>query len=265
MTTIIARASENTHWYRADDGKPQYTVPAKDGSNRPTTLRDARKLNLVPSVTTVMKVAAKPGLDVWKNEQLLLAALTLPRIEGETEKQFIARVVADSKETGKRAAERGTRVHESIERWYKGERNVEHVDIANAFEKAVFEHFKTHPFQEWKTEVSFSHESGFGGKTDLFTEASKDTPLGIVLDAKTKEFGIDDDIAVYSEHVMQLAAYRVGLGLPNARCANVFASVSYPGVVRVVEHSEQDLQRHWEMFKSLLNFWKLKNNFGDIP
>jgi hypothetical protein len=220
-------------------------------------------MKLVPSVTTVMKIAAKPALDVWKNEQLLLAALTLPRIEGETEKQFIARVVADSKETGKRAAERGTRVHESIERWYKGERNVEHVDIANAFEKAVFEHFKTHPFQEWKTEVSFSHESGFGGKTDLFTEASKDAPLGIVLDAKTKEFGVDDDVPAYDENLMQLAAYRIGLGLPNARCANVFASVSYPGVIKIHEWSEAELQRGWAMFQALLSFWKLKNKFGE--
>ena len=48
MTTIIARASEGTHWYRAEDGAPQYTVKAKNGSDRPTTLGDARKMNLVP-------------------------------------------------------------------------------------------------------------------------------------------------------------------------------------------------------------------------
>ena len=63
MTTIIARAAESVHWY-GQDGSPQYTVTAKDGQQRPTTLRDARKFNLVPSVTTVLKVAAKPGLDV---------------------------------------------------------------------------------------------------------------------------------------------------------------------------------------------------------
>jgi len=68
MTTIIARSAESVHWYRADDGKPQYTVPAKDGSLRPTTLRDARKMNLLPSVTTVMKIAAKPAINVWKHE-----------------------------------------------------------------------------------------------------------------------------------------------------------------------------------------------------
>ena len=37
MATIIARAAESVHWYRADDGAPQYTVKAKDGSDRPTT------------------------------------------------------------------------------------------------------------------------------------------------------------------------------------------------------------------------------------
>jgi len=262
MTTIIARSAESVHWYRGEDGKPQYTVKAKDGSDRPTTLRDARKMNLVPSVTTILKVAAKPGLDVWKNEQLLLAALTLPKVEGETEKQFIDRVVLDSKATAKIAAERGTRVHESIEAWYGGVRPVEHDEIAKSFEEVVFEHFKTHPFQKWETEISFSHPLGFGGKTDLFTRPDESAPVGIMLDAKTKEFGPEDDVPAYDEHLMQLAAYRVGVGMPNARCANVFASVSYPGLVKVKEWSEEDLQRGWKMFQALLSFWQLKNKFG---
>jgi len=261
MTTIIARSAESVHWYQ-QDGSPQYTVKAKDGSDRPTTLRDARKMNLVPSVTTVMKIAAKPGLDVWKNEQLLLAAMTLPRKPEETEKEFIARIVADSKETGKQAAEKGTRIHESIERWYAGDRNVEHADTAKAFEKAVFEHFKTHPDQKWITEIAFASPLGFGGKVDLHTQKSESAPDGIVLDAKSKEFGPDDKVDGYDEHVMQLAAYRHGLGIPHARCANVFASRTHPGLIRIVEWSEEELAKGWEMFQCLLRFWKIKNNFG---
>jgi len=262
MTTIIARSAESVHWYRAEDGAPQYTVKAKNGSDRPTTLGDARKMNLVPSVSTILKVIAKPGLEVWKNEQMLLAALTLPRVQGETEQAFIARIVADSKETGKRAAERGTRVHESIEKWYGGRKDVEHIDIAKAFEEKVFEHFGTHPFQEWLTERSFSNNMGYGGKVDLHCMPDETAPLGIVLDAKTKEFGEDDKIEGYDEQCMQLAAYRYGLGIPHARCANVFASVSYPGLIRIVEWSEADLKRGWEMFQTLLHYWKIKNSFG---
>ena len=261
MTTIIARSAESVHWYRQDGG-PQYTVKAKDGSDRATTLRDARKMNLVPSVTTVMKIAAKPGLEAWKQEQMLLAALTLPRMPGESEKDLIARIVADSKETAKRAAERGTRVHESIEGWFMGVRPVEHDEIAKAFEESIFNHFKTHPFQPWKTETSFASELGFGGKVDLWCEPDESAPTGIVLDAKTKEFTEDDDVVAYDEHLMQLAAYRNGLGVPHARCANVFASVTVPGLIKIVEWSEQDLQKGWEMFQCLLRFWKLKNSFN---
>jgi hypothetical protein len=261
MTTIIARSAESVHWYKQDGG-PMYTVKAKDGSDRPTTLRDARKFDLVPSVSTLLKVVAKPGLEVWKNEQMLLAALTLPRAQNETEKAFIARIVADSKETGKQAAERGTRVHESIEKWYGGNKEVAHVDIAKAFEEKVFDHFGTHPFQEWRTEISFASNLGYGGKVDLHCNPDETAPLGIVIDAKTKEFGPDDDVVAYDEMLLQLSAYRHGLGLPHARCANVFASVTHHGLIKVVEWSEADLRKGWEMFQCLLRFWKLKNDFG---
>ena len=262
MTTIVARAAESVHWYRSD-GRPQYTVPAKDGSERPTTLRDARMMGLVPSVTTILKVAAKPGLEAWKLEQMLLSALTLPRLSDESEQSFIARIVTDSKETAKQAAERGTRIHESIEKWFDGDKEVAHKQIASAFEEAVWDHFKTHPHQPWKTERSFSSELGYGGKIDLYCEADQHAPTGIVLDAKTKEFGPDDKVIAYDEHLMQLAAYRMGLNLPFARCANVFASSTHPGEIRIFEWSEADLKRGWAMFKNLLSFWKLKNKFGD--
>lgn len=261
MTTIIARSAESVHWYERS-GAPKYTVKAKDGSDRPTTLRDARKLDLVPSVTTIMKIAAKPGLEAWKLEQMLLAALTLPRASGEPDKDFINRVVADSKEAGKQAAERGTRVHESIERWYSGDHYVQHPDIAKAFEQKVTEHFGA--VTGWKTEIAFASDLGFGGKVDLHCPANGDAPAGIVIDAKSKEFGPNDQDKVigYDEHLMQLAAYRHGLGIENARCANVFASVTHPGLIKVVEWTQEDLSKGWEMFQCLLQFWKLKNAFG---
>jgi hypothetical protein len=237
-------------------------VKAKDGSDRSTTLRDARKMDLVPSVTTVMKVAAKPGLEQWKLEQMLLSAMTLPMRPDEPEKAYIARSVADSKETGKQAAEKGTRIHESIESWFGGKKDVEHKEIALAFEEAVFNHFKTHPMQSWLTERSFASSLGFGGKVDLYTEADQYAPVGIVLDAKTKDFGPDDKVDAYDENLLQLAAYRHGLHLPHARCANVFCSRTHPGLVKVVEWSEEELVKGWEMFQCLLRYWKLKNSFG---
>lgn len=257
MATIIARSAESVHWYQ-QDGAPQYTVKAKDGSDRPTTLRDARSMNLVPSVTTILKVAAKPGLEAWKQEQMLLAALTLPRQSGETEKDLIARIVADSKETAKQAADRGTRIHEEVESHFAGKKG----DRGWAVEESLFNHFKLHPDNPWLVERSFASPLGFGGKVDLHCTSNEYAKDGIVADIKSKEFTDPDDVVAYDEHLLQLAAYRVGLNIPHARCANVFVSVNNPKLVKIVEWSEDDLRRGWEMFQCLLNFWKLKNKFG---
>ena len=54
-------ASQSGHWY-LPDGAPAYEIRGTNGKVRPVTLRDARKLNLLPSVTTIMQCAAKPQL-----------------------------------------------------------------------------------------------------------------------------------------------------------------------------------------------------------
>jgi hypothetical protein len=108
----------------------------------------------------------------------------------------------------------------------------------------------------WISERAFAHEAGFGGKCDLYCE----TDGGFVVDIKTKEFTDPDKVGGYDENLMQLAAYRVGLGIPNARCANVFVSRNVPGLVVVKEWPLEDLATGWEMFMHLLAFWQLKND-----
>ena len=93
---IKAYLKESGHWYTRT-GAPMYTVKANNGQQRNTTLRDARKYDLVPSVTTILNVAAKPGLEAWKQQQILLAALTLPKAENESIDAYAERVLEDSK------------------------------------------------------------------------------------------------------------------------------------------------------------------------
>ena len=243
-TQLIAKGfATSEHWYTRD-GEPAYTVKGSTGE-RPTTLRDARKLNLVPSVTSIINVASKPGLEKWKQQQLLLAALTLPKINSESEDEYIDRIIRDSKEQGKAAADAGTEIHASIESFYQGKPSSS--PYVKGATNLILETFGP---QSWVAERSFSHEIGFGGKCDLHCPA-------VVLDVKTKEFENPKDVQVYEEHIMQLAAYRVGLGLPEARCANIFVSRSYPGVVTVIEHTEEDIKKGWEMFTCLLKYWQL--------
>lgn len=245
----VSRPSESNHWYTRD-GVPQYTVEAVKGGQRSTTLRDARKMNLVPSVTTIINVAAKPALLAWMQQQVLYAALTLPRRPEETEKEYIDRIISDSKEQGRSAADAGTDIHASIQGHYEYKPTGKHQESVDACVAAISSHFG---FHRWISERSFAHEAGFGGKCDLFSEA------GIVADIKTKEFVATDKIDAYDEHLMQLSAYRVGLGIPDARCANVFVSRNSPGLVVIKEWTAEDLNRGWEMFLHLLSFWQLKN------
>ena len=226
-----------------------YTVMGST-RQRATTLRDARSRNLVPSVTTILNVANKPALILWMQKQVLMSALTLTRQEGETDESFVSRVLIDSKELGKAAADAGTDIHNSIEDFWTGRPLSRHFDHVKATNDLLRQSFGE---QEWIAERSFGHELGFGGKCDLHC------PIAVV-DIKTKEFAPGDKVEGFDEHLMQLAAYRVGLGVSQARCANLFVSRTHPGTVFLKKWTEEEIQKGWNMFLCLLEFWQLKNN-----
>lgn len=248
---IKLHSSESTHYYTRS-GEPMYTVIGKStGKPRPTTVRDAKELGLVPSVTTILNIAAKPGLNVWLQEQAILAALTLPRGENEPESAWLKRVVQDSKAQARDAADRGTEIHAAVQAFYEGKEASAYPIHVQTCTRAIEGHYGA---KNWVAERSFAHELGFGGKVDLHCE-------DVVIDIKTKDFEDAAKVAGYEEHMMQLAAYRVGLGIPEARCANVFVSRTNPDLVVVKEWAEEDLKRGWSMFTALLSFWQHKNQY----
>lgn len=242
--------AESTHWY-SRSGEPAYEVEGKTG-RRPTTLRDARKLGLVPSVTTIIKSASAPALELWKAKQVMLAAMTLPRNPDESDDSFCARVMHDSKEQARKAAARGTAIHAAIQGQYEGEIPDEaDWPFVKGCVEAIHAHCEDWP---WCAESSFAHPLGFGGKCDLSSK-------GWVIDFKTKEFAADADLSTWDEHAMQLAAYREGLGLHKARCAIVYVSTTTPGLAKVLEIPEDELARGWTMFNALLHYWSAKNKY----
>lgn len=241
----MAHASEAGHWYDKA-GKPVYEVEAKKGGMTPTTLRHARTMNLYPSVTTIIKVAAAPGLERWKLTQAVLSALTHPGLQGTDED--VALILKDASEQGRKAAQRGTDIHAAIQGAYEG---ISPDEAMTPFVKAA--RGQVGP-GDWKAEQSFSHVLGFGGKVDLCGQSR-------VIDFKTKEFGPLDKVTGWPEQAMQLAAYRVGLGMPIAACANVFVSVTHPGLAVTYEWSEEELQQGWAKFQCLLGFWQIDRKY----
>jgi hypothetical protein len=241
-------ATSAGHWYTLA-GEPAYTIVGKNGRERPTTLADARKANLVPSYTTVVRCAAKPALERWKAEQLLLAGLTLPRLDDEPEAAWISRVWADSQEQSRKAAERGNKIHAAIERHFRGQiPEADHWEHVKGARTEIAKHCGE---QTWFPERSFAHPLGYGGKCDLHSAAW-------VIDYKSKEFDADTLPKAWDEHPMQLAAYRRGLCVPEARCGILFVSATVPGLSVLRELPEADLQRGLGMFDCLLAYFQIQ-------
>jgi hypothetical protein len=238
---LVKKETSTQHWYDKD-GTPRYQIIGKNGVKRNTTVRDAREHGYLPSVTTIIGQLDKPMLTRWLIEQMLLASLTLPRLENETENDWIARVIIDSRATGKDARDRGTNMHDQLEAFYSGVYMIEYPQYVLRTEKAIAEYFGQ---QEWKSEESFAF-NGYAGKCDLHSD-------NIVVDFKTKTDNLEK-ASVYDEHKMQLAAYRMGFEMPNARCAIVFVSETE---TKVCEIKEEELILAYNKFLTLKDYFYL--------
>jgi hypothetical protein len=254
----------NQHWYNRD-GAPVYEVPrAKGDGMRPTTLADARKLDLVPGYSTVERVAARPGLERWIRHQVLLAALTLPRLPGESDDAFAERALDDAEREGREAADRGSDIHAEIAALARGLATPVSTGALNAWERVCL----TLGAGDWVAERSFASPLGYGGRVDLhrvwgLNEYGAPVTMPVVVDFKSK-----DDITkkgtklAFPEHAMQLAAYANGLGLPfpAVRLVSVYVCRT-THAANLHEWSREEAVKGWEKFQLLLKYWKLANGY----
>jgi hypothetical protein len=268
------------HWY-TKEGRPLHEIEGANGEMRPTTLRDARKLKLVPSVTTIMGIQDKPALLTWTRDQILNAVLRVPRplntfdlvgcghsmdeiakIEQEQIDLWRFKVLAESQKFTQNAQAWGSRIHNALEDVVKN--NVidnELLCITAPVIKFLESNF---PDAEWVAEKSFCHNTGFGGCVDLHCPKTN-----IVLDFKTKKKSAEQmkKLRAYDDHHMQTASYTVGLGLPkDTKRYNLFIGydVDEGGDLLFTDlklTESTDFEREWNMFKKLLEFWQLKNKY----
>ena len=267
-----------SHYY-ALDGTPTYELKGANGKMRPTTIRDARKLTLVPSVTTIMAVQDKPALLIWKQGQILDAVLNNPinpLSQGALVDYWRKEIVSRSNDVGRKAAENGNIIHDSLEQYIKdGVVDTKMLNIVEPVMNFLKENFSGF---EWVAEDSFAHPLGFGGKIDLYgvKNKGKDNEQRMVLDFKTKNKGTDDieKLKAYDDHHLQTAAYTKGLedtkfdkNLDYSAWGRYNLFIGY----EIVDNSfvftglklteSKDFEREWGMFEKLLEFWKLKNNY----
>lgn len=253
----MTRASESGHWY-GRDGSPQYVVIGANGKKRPATLRDARQNGWFPGVTSIIKCAAAPGLERWKTEQAILAALTLPRAGDETHEVLMARIKADADAQAKSAREKGTQIHAAIQGHFEGQAPTEEMW---PYVKGVLEALKANfGEQAWMPEVACANPLGYGTKADLSSRS-------VIVDFKGSDFDAAKapTLETWDEHHMQLAATGKALTfmdeLVREDHAIVYVSRTVPGLCRVIRVDQKELEQGWSMFCALLDYWQAKNNY----
>lgn len=265
--SLIQRKSD-AHWYTRD-GEPMHTVPYADKKRKdrkPTTLADARKLGLLPSVTTVLKVVAKPGLESWKLEQAIMASLTLPRKKDEPTEDFAKRVVEDMESEASSAADTGKQIHAAIEHFAKtGELSPDFRTVAR----------HVVAFRRWLRETDariLASEKvvvaeGYAGTADLLLEIPG---IGTVL-ADIKSQHVKDDKKgqpkpkFYEEWCYQMSAYAEAMEHQEMMTIDAVASLvmdkNQPGRYFSKIWSDQDRSKALAAFSSAFRIWTIQKNY----
>lgn len=269
------RASESTHWYKKD-GTPCYKVEYADkkrkGEFRPTTKRDAKKLDLVPSVVGIINILRKPALEAWMKIQILESAYTCPLKRSEVDSDvWLQRVMEDAQEQARVAREKGIIKHAQIESYFKAQILPDDEEVCDQIQKInhILIDYKISGIDDIEPEKAFACDT-FGGKMDLPALAKN-----IIFDVKTTEFtmkevykknqDIPDSLPHkkneptklhWPEHVLQLSGYALGNNLESPRLINIYVS-TIDDSVHYHEWSVEEIENATEQFKLLVKLWWL--------
>mgnify|MGYP001612783950 CR=1 FL=1 len=249
--------AESCRGYYAD-GQPAYTIVGKNGKERNITLADMKILNIYPSVTEILKIYPKPYLQLWKQRQVLMSALTLTRLKDESDDALIARIMADADEQARIAREKGQAIHGAMERFICGQEvQAEYYIYVGAAINVLQDYLgEKMLLSQCEPEKSFAcPDLLYGGKVDLFSRE-----LRFVCDIKSSEFTEDKTLG-YQEHIIQLSAYSHGLQMPDARIINLYISTKKPGLIKIIEYSKDQQCNAFAIFKKCLELWQLLKKY----
>jgi hypothetical protein len=254
MAVLTKKAEGGAHWYTAD-GQPCHDQRTRDGSGtRKTTIRDAQRLGLLPSVTSILGVIAKPGLETWKLKKVAEAALANPKTEAESADYWVARVVEASKAETAAAADLGSAIHDALDAAVAGDAYAAEL---TPYVTQVLAWVRDVGITITEREIVLTNAAeGYAGRVDaLFTYGQRG--IGI-LDHKTRKTEPGKLVTPYDGQGMQLAAYAAAYygvdALPRVLAANVFISTTEPGRMEVCKH--EHLDELYQDFLAACRLWR---------
>lgn len=282
-----------THYY-TEKGQKVYQVfsASKTAKNptRNTSMRDAKKWGLLPSVSNIKGQLDKPQLEIWKNEQLTTAVYNdfMQSELGQAAinmdyQSFHDKAVTEMHSVSRGYADLGTAVHNALEQFLKGEEYPEEMKPwIDRFFKIVSETYPDIAFVSLEAPFG-SRFLGYAGCLDIIGYL-KESKRYVLLDTKTKTTKPKTKIVVYEEYRMQLAAYKRGFIAPSnisdytiaegnkyinpgfqfpasTIIANVFLSSTESDRQEIIELTQDEENNHWSMFRMLRDLYFLRNKW----
>jgi hypothetical protein len=236
-------------------------------------MREARKLDLVPSVTTILEIINKEYLNKWKiDRHLSIAAYNhdIDMYTGDFESYKIA--IKNEFKSNTTAVDFGNKIHndlENIVNFYKNNEysilmlpkidsvGRESLILGHDLVKEIFVGIVALKANGFNTEIQITG-SGYSGTIDLMIETKERV---FIFDYKTQNKELEK-MCKYKEWIMQLAAYA------KAVQRNIKKPVSVYNIIinrnyeyKFVKYSYKELCHGWRMFKSAFQLWQEYNKF----
>jgi hypothetical protein len=259
-----------SHWYTID-GEPRHTMATKPGAKYPTrgtTITDARKLNLFPSVSGIIDGCSNEYTR-FRELALCEACYEFRPMGGEDAGAYAKRILGMERDS--EAATIGTEIHAAIEAHFRGEELPEFVTLYGGAE--VFAESMIGPaiaaiegtgMKVVATEeVTVNKKLGYAGTLDL---ALLSKTHYAIADFKSCKNLPKKKIDVHGIQLSSYLASRWGqqhelpIGL-DATAFNVYISTSEVGQVKIVKWSAEELQECFTIFQKMLEIWQWRNNY----
>ena len=231
-------------------------------------LRRARTEDLLPSVTTIQDMIAKPGITKWIETDSIQSALRSPLRQSENEDDAVRRIKAERWQEGEKIRNLGTLVHAELEKvladWPRREALLPDPPLRGLVEPVVRWIEATYPEADTVlAERRVTHNLGYAGTADALVQQG---PFAALLDFKTQR-PKGGALKTWPEWVQQLSAYGRAMGFAgtDCRCWSIVIDVTgeLQGADKHLFHawSPEDVERGWHVFRTILELHQLTNRY----
>jgi hypothetical protein len=207
---------------------------------------------LIPSVTTILALLAKPALKTWMRDQVCQAAYKLhldPTFTLPPYEEYKNILITEADKPGSEAADKGKTIHYAIECCIKGETpRFEFPEEILPYLEHVYGFIKTNNLRGTCEAVAIHEHEGmaYAGTIDL-------DDGNIITDHKTQNTK-NGKFTIYPEWKIQLGGYTLARpGVETVR--NFLISSTEVGVMEFKTYEKEELRLGQSMFINLLSFY----------